>query len=125
MIDFGVSERKTEELQQRMAACGLIEADMDEQFVRSQGPGGQHVNKTATCVILKHRPTGLQVKVQQGRSQAMNRFYARRRLCELLEAKQLGDQSPAAQRIARLRKQKNRRKRRRNAKSASVRPPED
>ncbi|MBN1124406.1 MAG: peptide chain release factor-like protein, partial [Sedimentisphaerales bacterium] len=76
------------------------------------GPGGQKVNKTATCVVLTHVPTGLIVKMQKDRSQRLNRFYARRRMCELLEEKQLGDCSPKARKIARIRKQKDRRRRR-------------
>jgi len=112
MIDFGVSQQKAEALAARMQACGLREQDLEECFVTSQGPGGQHVNKTATCVLLTHRPSGLQVKVQQTRSQLLNRYYARRRLCECLEAQHLGQQSPQARRIAKLKKQKDRRKRR-------------
>jgi protein subunit release factor B len=91
----------------------LREADLEETFVRSGGAGGQHVNKTSTCVHLKHLPTGLAVKVQKSRSQGLNRFYARRQLCELLENQQLGKDSPEAKRIEKIRKQKNRRRRRR------------
>ena len=112
MINFGVSEKKARALEERMAACGFKESDIEEQFIKSQGPGGQHVNKTATCVAIKHGPTGLHIKVQEGRSQAMNRYYARKRVCENLEARQLGEDSPEAKRIAKLRKQKQRRKRR-------------
>ena len=112
MINLPVTERKTEELAQRMEKCGLREADLEETFVRSSGAGGQHVNKTATCVHLKHIPTGLAVKVQKSRSQGLNRFYARRQLCELLENAQLGEASPEAKRIEKIRKQKDRRKRR-------------
>lgn len=112
MIDFGVTEKKARALEKRMAALGIRECDLEEQFIKSQGPGGQHVNKTATCVAIKHVPSGLHIKVQEGRSQAMNRYYARKRLCEHLEAKALGDESPEAKRIAKLRKQKQRRKRR-------------
>jgi len=112
MGKFGVTARKEKELADRMAAAGLREADLDERFVRSGGAGGQHVNRTATCVYLVHTPTGLEVKMQKARSQGLNRFYARRRMCELLEARQLGEASPEAQRIAKIRKQKKRRQRR-------------
>lgn len=95
-----------------MEACGLHETDIEERFVKAGGPGGQHVNKTQTGVMLAHRPSGLEVKMTKERSQALNRFFARRRLCELMEARQLGSASPEARRIAKLRKQKDRRRRR-------------
>ena len=112
MINFGITEHKKKELEQRMQKCGLLETDLEEKFVRSGGAGGQKVNKTSTCVHLKHLPTGLAVKVQKSRSQGLNRFYARRQLCELLENKLLGKDSPEAKRIEKIRKQKDRRKRR-------------
>ncbi|HEV56325.1 MAG TPA: peptide chain release factor-like protein [Phycisphaerales bacterium] len=112
MLSFGVTERKARELLERMRACGLTENDLQETFVRASGPGGQKVNKTATCVVLAHRPTGLTVKMQKARTQALNRFYARRRMCELLEDKQRGQDSPHARHAAQIRKQKDRRRRR-------------
>lgn len=112
MISFPVTHRKAEQLRQRMGACGLREEDLGESFIASGGPGGQKVNKTATCVCLVHRPTGFSVKMQKSRSQAMNRFLARRRLCELLEERTLGLNSPRNQEQSRIRKQKDRRRRR-------------
>ncbi|MCE5339574.1 MAG: peptide chain release factor-like protein [Planctomycetaceae bacterium] len=112
MINFGVTEQKKQELEQRMQNCNLLEGDLEEKFVRSGGAGGQKVNKTSTCVYLKHIPTGLFVKVQKSRSQQLNRFYARRQLCELIENKQLGKDSPQAKKIEKIRKQKDRRRRR-------------
>ncbi|MBE0536399.1 MAG: peptide chain release factor-like protein [Phycisphaerae bacterium] len=112
MIDFGVSERKASELQERMKKCGVSEADLEEHFVRSQGAGGQKVNKTSTCVHLKHLPSGLSVKMQKSRSQKLNRYYARKRLCELLENSLLGNESPEAKKLSSIRKQKDRRRRR-------------
>ena len=111
-IGFGVTEQKAAELRKRMAACGLYETDLKETFVSSRGPGGQKVNRTATCVHLKHTPTGLDVKMQTSRTQSLNRFYARRRMCELIEARRLGKASPEAVRRAKARKQKDRRRRR-------------
>ena len=116
MPKFGVTPAKEAELAARMTACGLRDSDLRESFVRSGGPGGQKVNRSATCVYLKHIPTGLEVKMQQGRSQALNRFYARRRLCELLEERALGGESPENLARLRRRKQKDRRRRRNRGK---------
>ena len=85
MIDFGVTERKAAELEQRMAGCKLYEKDIEEKFVRSSGHGGQNVNKTSTCVYLKHVPTGIEVKCMKDRSQSINRFFARRELVKRIE----------------------------------------
>ena len=115
MIDFGVTERKAAELERRMAGCKLYEKDIEEKFVRSGGPGGQKVNKSSSCVVLTHRPSGLAVKMQKSRTQGLNRYYARKRLCEMLENKLLGKESPEAKRLNRIRKQKDRRRRRRSA----------
>lgn len=111
-MDFGVTPKKQQELEARMAALGLREQDLEEKFIRSSGPGGQRVNKTASCVYLRHPPTGLEVKMQQERQQRLNRYYARKRLCELMEERTLGTQSPAALKADKIRKQKRRRRRR-------------
>jgi len=111
-MDFGVTPRKQAELETRMASLGLREQDLQEKFIHSSGPGGQRVNKTASCVYLKHLPTGLEVKMQRERQQRLNRYYARKRLCELLEEQRLGVESPGALKAARIRKQKQRRRRR-------------
>lgn len=109
---FGVSEAKARALEQRLARLGVREEDLQEQFIRSGGPGGQNVNKVSTCVLLKHRPSGLEVKVQQERSQALNRFLARRLLADRLEEAVLGRLSAERRRIYRIRRQKQRRSRR-------------
>jgi protein subunit release factor B len=95
-----------------MQKCGLYEIDLEEKFVRSGGSGGQKVNKSSSCVYLKHIPSGLAVKIQKSRSQGLNRYYARKRLCELLENKLFGQESPQAKRIEKIRKQKDRNRRR-------------
>ena len=113
MIDFGVTERKAAELELRMKNCNLYEKDIEEKFVRSSGPGGQKVNKSSTCVQLSHHLSGLKVKMQKSRTQLLNRYYARKRLCELLENKLFGKESPEEKRISKIRKQKDRKRRRR------------
>ena len=115
-MNFGVTRKKQEELEARMAALGLREADLEEKYVRSSGPGGQNVNKTASCVYLKHVLSGLEVKMQRERSQGLNRYYARKRLCELVEQERMGSKSPAALKVEKIRKQKQHRKRRSKAK---------
>ncbi|MEX0803872.1 MAG: peptide chain release factor-like protein [Candidatus Binatia bacterium] len=107
-----VSPDKEKLLQDRMQALGVRERDIDEQFVRSSGAGGQKVNKTSTCVVLHHRPTGLRVKCQRERSQALNRFFARRILLDKIEAKLTGAKSAQEQEVARIRRQKRKRSRR-------------
>ncbi len=71
--------------QVRMLALGVREEDLHETFARSGGPGGQNVNKVSTAVTLLHRPSGLRVTVQDGRSQLQNRRIARERLLDLIE----------------------------------------
>ena len=111
-MNLGITEKKTAALAARMEACGLREADLEETFIRASGPGGQHVNKTATAVRLVHRPTGLEVKMGKERTQGLNRYYARKRLCERLEEQAPGPASPRAQKADKIRKQKQRRRRR-------------
>ena len=111
-VSFGVRPEKEEALRLRMEKLGLRESDLIEKFVRSQGKGGQNVNKLSTCVYLKHLPTGLEVKCQQERSQALNRFIARRILADKLEKIILGKKSEEEQRIAKIRRQKRKRSKR-------------
>ena len=103
---------KERELQELMRRLGVAEADIVEKFIRSQGPGGQNVNKVSTCVYLRHIPTGIEVKCQQERSQAQNRFLARRMLLKKIEARILGRLSEERKRIEKIRRQKRRRSRR-------------
>ena len=107
-----VSPGKEKSLAERMQALGVREEDIEEQFVRSSGAGGQKVNKTSSCVVLHHRPTGIRVKCQRERSQALNRFLARRLLLDKIESRTKGIASAAEQEIARIRRQKRRRSRR-------------
>ena len=112
MIPFPVSPKKQQDLRTLMRRLGVTEDQLEETFIHSSGPGGQNVNKVATCVVLRHRPSGLEVRCQRERSQALNRYLARRTLLQRLEAERLGRLSAEAQRIAKIRRQKRRRSRR-------------
>ncbi len=99
-------------LEAELHAFGIYEREIQEKFIHSGGPGGQHVNKVATCVYLKHLPTGLEVKCQQERSQALNRFFARRLLLEKIKERVFHEKSERQRQIEKIRRQKRRRLRR-------------
>ena len=109
---FGVSHRKEKALKDRMARFGIIEAELEEHFIRSRGPGGQNVNKVSTGVYLKHLPSGVGVKVYSERSQALNRYAARKVLVNKIETMILGRQSEERKRIEKIRRQKRKRSKR-------------
>lgn len=111
-MPWPVSPAKQQVLQQALARLHICDSDLEEHFVRSSGAGGQNVNKVATCVVLVHRPSGIEVKCQVTRSQAMNRFLARRLLCEKLAERIDVAQSAEQQRREKVRRQKRRRSRR-------------
>lgn len=107
-----VSYEKERALQDRLRRLGIFEQDLVETFIRSGGAGGQSVNTSSTCVYLKHLPTGVEVKCQQERSQAMNRFLARRWLADKIETLLTGRASAERQRIEKIRRQKRKRSKR-------------
>jgi peptide chain release factor len=112
MSSFPVSSEKEDQLARRMASLGVSESDIDETFVGSGGHGGQNVNKTSTCVMLVHRPSGLQVKCQETRQQGMNWFIARRLLLDKIEEKQNGFVAARRSEMEKIRRQKRKRSRR-------------
>lgn len=112
MLRFGISEQKEEELQAAMERLGIAESDLVERFVRGSGPGGQKINKTSVAVYLKHLPTGMEVKVQQARSQSLNRYYARKALVDKMDEAIQGKASKAQQAREKVRRQKRKRSKR-------------
>ena len=107
-----IGSEKENQLARRMADLGVNESDLEETFVRSGGHGGQNVNKSSTCVMLLHRPTGLQVKCQTTRQQGLNRFFARRLMLDKIERFQTGSVAKERAEIEKIRRQKRRRSRR-------------
>jgi protein subunit release factor B len=120
MGDSHISPEKIHALEERMKDLGIQEKDIEEKFIRSQGKGGQKVNKTSSCVYLKHTPTGIEVKCQKARSQAMNRFFARRLLSDKIDELLHGGQSAKAREVDKVRKQKSKRAKRARDKSSGV-----
>lgn len=108
---MAISPEKQKALQAALVRLEIRQEDVIERFIRSGGAGGQKVNKTSTAVYLKHLPTGLEVKMQKERSQALNRFLAWRLLTEKVEELQAGKSLRHLQ-TEKIRKQKDRRLRR-------------
>lgn len=107
-----ITREKWQQLQLQMIALGIYEDDLQEKFILGSGSGGQKINKTSSCVWIKHAPSGLTVKCQQARSQEMNRYFARQRLCEKMDALLKEEKSAHQQAIEKIRRQKKRRSRR-------------
>ena len=107
-----ISQEKRDALQRRMEELGILEDELTERFIKGSGHGGQKINKTSSCVYLHHHPSGIEIKCQAQRSREMNRFLARRELCDRLEEIEQGKKSARQQRREKIRRQKRRRSRR-------------
>lgn len=110
--EYGINKDRENALEKKLKQLNINEADIRERFIRSGGAGGQKVNKTSSCVYLKHLPTGIEVKCQKTRYQGLNRFFARRVLAEKIESLLLKGKSQEQKRIAKIRKQKRKRSKR-------------
>ena len=110
-----VTPEKQERLQTRMEQLQIRDSELQENFIRGSGSGGQKINKTASCVQLVHAPTGIEIRCQKTRSQAENRYWARRELCDRIEEQVLGKKSARKQAAEKIRRQKRRRSRRAKA----------
>jgi protein subunit release factor B len=107
-----ITTEKRQALMDRMVRLGIREQDLAEKFILGAGSGGQKLNKTSSCVYLRHGPSGIEVKCQQERSRELNRYMARRELCERLEERVQGARSKRQQEAEKVRRQKRRRSRR-------------
>lgn len=105
-------KHKEEQLLELMAKMGIKEDDLIEKFILGSGSGGQKINKTSSCVYIKHIPTGIEVKCQWDRSRELNRFFARRELCEKIQTLRGEEKSKKQQAAEKIRRQKRRRSRR-------------
>jgi protein subunit release factor B len=106
-----IRKEKFDELHKRMESLGIKEGDLIEKFILGSGSGGQKINKTSSCVYLKHIPTGIEIKCQRERSREMNRYYARKELCNRFEEKIENKKSERQQETEKIRRQKRRRSR--------------
>jgi len=113
---MSLSPEKQEDLKRRMEKLNIREEELIEKFILGSGSGGQKINKTSSCVYLKHIPTGIEVKCQKERSRELNRFFARRELCEKIEKLLFDQKTKKEQEIEKLRRQKKRRSRRQKQK---------
>ncbi len=107
-----ISKEKQEDLVRRMESLEIREDDLIEKFILGSGRGGQKINKTSSCVYIKHIPSGMEIKCQRDRSREMNRYYARKELCDRIEEKKKGILSAKVQAREKIRRQKRRRTRR-------------
>jgi protein subunit release factor B len=113
-----VSPEKQAALEERMATLGITEEDLHESFILGSGSGGQKINKTNSCVFLKHLPSGLQTKCQESRSRETNRYLAREALCDAFEG--IKRDKATAQKQAIEKARRTNRKRSRRSKQRSV-----
>lgn len=116
VIAGNITPAKQRQLLKRMAELGIYEDDIIESFIKGGGKGGQKINKTSSCVYLKHKPSGIEIKCQRSRSQALNRFIARRELCEQIADISRNEESERRKEIEKIRRQKRKRTQRQKEK---------
>lgn len=108
---MALSKEAKDRLEKRMVELGILEVDLIEKFILGSGSGGQKINKTSSCVYLKHIPSGIEIKCQRDRSRDLNRYHARQELCERIEEERFQEKSKKRQEIEKIRRQKKRRSR--------------
>jgi len=110
-MDFKVSPSKEYKLKAKMNSLNIYEKDIEEKFIKGSGRGGQKINKSSSCVFLKHKPTGITVKCQKYRDLNLNRYLARKLLCEQIEFLKTGSNAKL-KKLEKIKKQKLKRKKR-------------
>ena len=104
-----VKKEKSDSLKKQMEQLNIKEEDLVEKFILGSGRGGQKIQKTHSCVYLKHIPTGIEIKCQKERSRELNRYIARKELCSKIEQLLFKEKSEKQKKIYKLKKQKKRR----------------
>ena len=112
MTNHPITPKKLKKLQDDLKELGIKQTELIEQFTKGSGKGGQKVNKTASCVQLKHKPTGIIVKCAKSRSREINRFLAKRQLCDQIKYNNNSKDNPILEKQLKIQKQKKRRARR-------------
>lgn len=107
-----ITKEKWDQLRKQMEKLHILEEDLIEKFILGSGSGGQKINKTSSCVYIKHIPSGFEVKCQQERSRDSNRFFARRAICDRIEERDHKETSKIVKEREKIRRQKKRRSRR-------------
>ena len=107
-----IRKEKERQRKERMESLGIKEEDLIEKFIIGSGSGGQKINKTSSCVYLKHLVSAIEIKCQRSHSRDLNRYYARQELCQKLEERILGEASRKQQEIAKIKRQKRKRSKR-------------
>lgn len=107
-----ISPEKQNALTTKMISLEILEHDLLEKFIQGSGSGGQKINKTSSCVYLKHLPSGIEIKCQKERSREMNRYFARKELCDKIDQIKNGELSKKQQATEKIRRQKRQKSRR-------------
>lgn len=117
---YVINKEKTDILIKKMKVLDIEEKDLIEKFILGSGRGGQKLQKTASTVYLKHLPTGMEIKCQESRSREDNRYFARIRLCEKLQAAYGDEKTKEQLHNEKIKRQKKRRSRKSRQKKPSI-----
>ncbi len=111
-MPMAVDKKKWDDVEDLLHSLGIQEKDIVEKFILGSGKGGQKLQKTHSCVYLKHIPTGIEIKCQKERERDLNRYLARKLLAETFREKILKEETEKKKKFEKIRRQKQRRTRR-------------